>query len=139
MWWLIPAILTLISIVLIILSVKYEWMDDVEYTWAEGVTIFVSIICVISFIIFPISYYDNRNMVWENETYYNQIVNPNIIDIGTDYVVVSNTNAGIWQAGESNVSDYNKWLIVQRYWQDTLWGKLVYYRISDDCKYVRVK
>lgn len=134
MWWIVPVALVALSALCFLLAF-HVWDDG---PWAM-VGLLLGFFALISIIGFPTRYYQNRNDVWRMEAYYDNIIRPNVVAETPTTVTISNLEAGVWQAGDTNLPDYNKDLRIQKYWQATLWGKLSMYPIPATYKFVQVK
>ncbi len=132
MWMLIPGILLGVAILCLIVA---AWRDS------EGFIV-LALIVGCFFLIFgiasPINYYESRNTAWKAEQYYENLITPNIIEEQDTYVVVSNIEAGVWQAGDSNVFDYNSYLRTTRHWQNVPIIGTIIYPVPEHLKYVRL-
>jgi hypothetical protein len=91
-----------------------------------------------SWIVCPVNYYSQVNDNIQLKNYYENIIKPNIISETDEYVVVSNSNAGIWQVGSNNVVSYNSTLASRRYWDDKVIIGSIICRPSDELKYVQI-
>jgi len=98
----------------------------------------IFILWVLSIFACPVNYIKTRNIAWRAEQYYEQIILPNVTEEGFDFVIVSNLEAGIWQAGDSNVFDYNSYVVTTRYWQSIPLIGTAIYDVPQHLKYVRI-
>ena len=132
MWYMIPNALLLFTV----MSGVTSWLRSGKFGYFS---LFLAFITIVAFAAFPVQYYSNRNDCWKLESYYQNLIEPNIIYEYGDYVVISNIEGALWQSGDSNLTDYNKQLKIQMYWQNTTWGYLSMYHMPDNYKYVRIQ
>lgn len=130
----IPAIILVVTIPFIILSIRNGWDDP----WPSLPTIILIGCLVMTLVLCPCLYLGSRSKAWKAEIYYEQIISPNIIEEGQDYVVVENIEAGIWQAGDNTVVSYNNYLRVTRHWQHVPIVNSTIYPVPEHLKYVRI-
>jgi hypothetical protein len=129
-WLIIPAILIGLMVVFGLLAIK--WGD---ISW---VLLILALPLFLAMITCPTNYYKSRNRAWAMEQYYIQVIQPNVISEGVDFVVVSNIEAGVWQAGDVNIYGYNKYLVTTRYWQEIPLIKTAIYSVPEHLKFARI-
>lgn len=131
-WMLIPLI-CLAGLAITLLLAGISDSDAVQVLFLVAVSLFIlSLLCC------PITYYSSANDVREAETYYREFIAPNIVEEHEDYVLISNHDAALWQAGTANLSNYNSYITSNRYWDSIpLIGTCVAV-LPDYCKYARV-
>lgn len=137
-WLAIPAIFALITIAAGIVA-KRALEKDWSATWPMAMQVGLVGATVISFLTCAIYYYTGLGNVREARAYYENIIEPNIVEESDDCVTVSSVNAAVWQAGDYNVSTYNGWLARSRYWNSIPLIGTTVYDPPADLKYVRVK
>ena len=99
------------------------------YSWDGQMAglVIMGIILLIAIMGCPAQYLASRSQVLALEAYYTYVAQPNIVEESAEYVVVDNSDAAIWQAGEMNLSTYNAGLRVLRYWDSIpIAGSTVY-------------
>lgn len=131
----IPAIILIPFIVFLILAIR-DRFDGVGRSLGA---IMFGMIFVVSLIGCPVQYFTSRNIAWQSEQYYEQIILPNVVEEGNGFVVVENIEAGVWQAGDSNVYDFNSYIVTTRYWQEIPIINSVIFPVPEQLKYVRVQ
>lgn len=112
---------------------RNSWDFDIIPFIAGGIAVITLIIC-------PIVWAGYRNAAIEAQSYYENIVDPHIIEEYEDYVIVGTDIApAIWQAGESNLAIYNGYLKSARYWDSVPIIGSVVYPPPSELKFVRVQ
>uniref|UniRef100_A0A6H2A0T8 Uncharacterized protein n=1 Tax=viral metagenome TaxID=1070528 RepID=A0A6H2A0T8_9ZZZZ len=127
-----------IGIILIIVGIcAYEWGDGNDMRWFLPIW-FLCGFFVLSVIACPGVYIKSRNKAWQVQTYYENIIQPNIVENKGDTVVIKNLEAGIWQAGEFNLYSYNSYIRTTRYWQEIPILSTIIYPVPKELKFVSV-
>jgi hypothetical protein len=133
-WIIIPGALTIIFVILVVSRMCFYG----DYPVMTILSIFLVSLMGISWIVCPANYYQGLNDNIQLKSYYDNITKPNVISETDEYVVVSNVNAGIWQAGGNNVVSYNSMLASRRYWDDKVIIGSVICRPPEYLKYVQI-
>lgn len=136
MFMIIPAVFLALFIPFLIKAIRNSDYGNVKWF---GLSLTFGILLTIALIVCPISYYTGRGNAWRAEQYYEHIIQPNVVEETENYVVVSNIEAGIWQAGDTNVFDYNSYLVTIRHWQDVPVVGWIIYPVPEQLKYVRIE
>jgi hypothetical protein len=132
MWCIIPLFFLAIFVCIIILN-HFTNQDHVAELVVCGM------ILAISLCICPTTYFQSKTEALQNEQYYNSFVIPNKISEDDNNVIVSSTQAGLWQAGNNNVVSYNNYLVSNRYWKDVPILGWQVYPAPSNLKFVIVK
>lgn len=128
----IPGILGAITVVCFIF-LRNSWDFDIVPWLLLILTICAFICCLTSWTLY-------RADAIEAEAYYENIVQPHIVQEYDEYVVVGTDIApAIWQAGESNLATYNGYLKSTRYWDSIPVIGTIIYPPPDKLKFVRVQ
>jgi len=133
MWWIIPSLLVLIIILSLVLPRLWEPLCFLYFFTIAG-----AVGLLIAVIVCPANYYETRNTAWGAEQYYEQIILPNVVAEGEDYVVVENIEAAVWQAGDYTVYNYNSYLVTTKHWQQVPIIGTCIYPVPEHLKYVRI-
>lgn len=133
-WLVIPGIclgLALIALVILlmlesqILDSRHE--NDLLAFLSVGMIIICTVAGVITLILCPTHYYSTRNSALRAEAYYEYVAKPAMVEEHSEYIVISNPESAIWQAGTLNLSSYNAYLESTRYWDSVpIIGTAVY-------------
>lgn len=131
-WLLIPGLCIGLGLIVYLLSHFYD------YEWTGFVLLPLFIIFIVSIIICPVKYYDGLNDSIKAESYYEYVIEPNIIKHENNYVVVDNNISSIWQSGGYNLVSYNSYLSNNRYWRKVpILGSTIY-PAPDNLKLVKL-
>ncbi len=136
MWWIVPVALTCLAVGMAV------WAGGARYSVKDVVgpiSAILGIVAIICWIFAPVQYFGDRSVSWAVAEYYEAVILPNIVEETEDFVVVSNLEAGIWQAGDHNIYDYNAYLKTNRYWQDVAIIQTWVYPAPEHLKYVRIQ
>ena len=110
-----------------------------SYDW-DWLYIIVGVLMVGSLFCCPVIWASSKNAAIEAQSYYANIVQPHVIEEHQDYVIVGTEIApAIWQAGASNLPEYNAYLRSTRYWDSIPIIGSVVYPPPKELKYVRVQ
>lgn len=135
-WLLIPGIILGIMVIWIVIIKLLQ--PCVVPVIVEVLTMFMVVVTVLTCITVPLAYLKQRGDVAALLNYYENIIQPNIVDVQNDYVVISNNNAAIWQAGDMNLSSYNSSITQRRYWISVPVIGSAVYSVPVELKFVRV-
>jgi len=140
MIWLIPfgIALGLLGVGVWLISIEIRaglWEDKM---WCLVLGIVVSWVAIMALIFPPICYYSSRSESFEWATYYETTIQPNAIREDDTTIYISNTQAGIWQAGDSNMVDYNNYVKITRYLQNKFPSKFWTFPVPENLKYVSI-
>jgi len=108
----------------------------------DGIMLVVFLIWAVSFIVVcvyaPVNYCcDSRNDALEAQAYWESI-QPCIVSWGDGYVLVHSTAAGVWQAGDYNVTAYNQYIKVTEHWRSVPFIKWFVYPVPEELVPVRI-
>lgn len=135
MWLLIPGIILGVVGLGILLVMRSGGKDSdaaaVIYVVGACFLLFSLIVC-------PCQYYSLRNEALRAETYYQQIALPHAVAEYEDYIEVLSPEAGLWQAGDMNLPNYNAYLRTTRYWDSVPIIGSVVFGPPEYLKFVRV-
>lgn len=109
--FIIPGILFAIAAILFLIVLKCNVDGVGVIAFCIGAVAFFTLLTI------PLDYHiDGRNAAMRAEIYYQEVIEPNIVQEYSDYVIVSNVNSALWQMGDYNLTEYNNYLKVKRYW-----------------------
>lgn len=91
---------------------------------------------VVVLILMPVQYYMHRENCCDLSLYYDQFIEPNIIEIGDDYVVIENLEEGMF--ADWNIKSYNENLRSNRYWNSVPMVGWSWVEPDEHLKYVRI-
>lgn len=132
------VIIGLMAIVGVVLWFLMDGRDRMDMALFMSLTTFV-LVLVFGFGAAGLAYYTSKGNARHAESYYDNLIAPNIVAEYEDYVVVDSDQAALWQAGRSNLSTYNAYLKSRRYWDGVpIIGSLTY-APPEHLKYVRVQ
>ncbi len=121
------------------LAVLAWWLFEYNDGAAFALSCVAIIIVVLALVIPPACYYSFRESNRQLEVYYENFVEPNIVEEYDDYVVISNDSAGLWQAGSYTLAKYTTELRSLRYWDDIPFIGWHRPPVDDKLKYVHVQ
>lgn len=136
-WIVLPAIATGLCLLWGIWWVAKEY-DICFNEWIMAPTFILAILFLLCWIGCPVTYFDGRSTAWRMEEYYDNVITPHVVAETEQSVTVVSLEAGVWQAGASNLVDYNGYLRSNRYWSKNWLGHLFTYPVPDRLKYVKV-
>ena len=119
----IPGLFAVVVLILVLAQIKKE------NGFLEILTFIVITLAIGALIVCPlIRNLASRGDAIRAQSYYENIIEPHIIEEFEGYVVVDSDIApAIWQSGDYNLSTYNSYLKSTRYWDSiVILGSMVY-------------
>lgn len=141
-WLLYPAVLSVLAILFGIWACRIpdkNWEQIGSFkivVWT--VFLVIGLLAICSWVLFPAGFYDTKNSTKIFEAYYDNLIQPNVVEETESYVVVDSIQTAFWQSGKTNVTAYNNFLTVNRYWDSHPIAGRGIYPVPDRLKLVRI-